>query len=177
MTLAAAACTLLLIDLQQRLMPSIAGGEAVVANAKRLAEAARLLDVPVLATEQNPAGLGGTVAALAPLPSKVLSKNFFDATREATFDGSLPAERPIVVVAGCETHVCVMQTVLGLLRHGRPVALVSDAVGSRREDNRDAALARAKAHGAELVTTEMVVFEWLETSDHPRFRDALRLVK
>ena len=55
--------------------------------------------------------------------------------------------------------------------------LVSDAVGSRREDNRDAALARAKAHGAELVTTEMVVFEWLETSDHPRFRDALRLVK
>jgi nicotinamidase-related amidase len=94
MTLAAAACTLLLIDLQQRLMPSIAGGEAVVANAKRLAEAARLLDVPVLATEQNPAGLGGTVAALAPLPSKVLSKNFFDATREATFDGAVPAAKP-----------------------------------------------------------------------------------
>ena len=83
----------------------------------------------------------------------------------------------MVVVAGCETHVCVMQTVLGLLGQGRSVALVSDAVGSRSEANRDAALARAKAHGAELVTTEMVVFEWLETSDHPRFREALKLVK
>jgi nicotinamidase-related amidase len=69
------------------------------------------------------------------------------------------------------------QTVLGLLESGRRVALVRDAVGSRSEENRDAALARAERHGAELVTTEMVVFEWLETSDHPRFREALRLVK
>jgi nicotinamidase-related amidase len=80
-------------------------------------------------------------------------------------------------VAGCETHVCVMQTVLGLIRRGHPVTLVADAVGSRTEANRDAALARAKAHKAELVTTEMVIFEWLETSDHPRFRETLRLVK
>jgi nicotinamidase-related amidase len=176
-TLAANRSTLLLIDLQRRLMPSIAGGEAVVANARRLAEAARLLDVPVLATEQNPGGLGGNVQEIAALASRTLAKNFFDATREAAFETFLPAARLKVVVAGCETHVCVMQTVLGLLRQGRSVALVSDAVGSRTNANRDAALARAKAHGAELVTTEMVVFEWLETSDHPRFREALQLVK
>jgi nicotinamidase-related amidase len=176
-TLAAAESTLLLVDLQQRLMPSIAGAGAVVANARRLGEAARLLGVPVLATEQNPAGLGGNVAEIAALASRTLAKNFFDATREADFVKFLPPERPRVVVAGCETHVCVMQTVLGLLRSGRKVALVRDAVGSRSETNRDAALARAERHGAELVTTEMVVFEWLETCDHPRFREALRLVK
>jgi nicotinamidase-related amidase len=177
MMLAAARSTLLLIDLQQRLMPSIAGAEGVVLNARRLAEAARLVEVPVLATEQNPAGLGGNVEAIAALASRTLAKNFFDATRESGFEDFLPEDRPMVVVAGCETHVCVMQTVLGLLGQGRSVALVSDAVGSRSEANRDAALARAKAHGAELVTTEMVVFEWLETSDHPRFREALKLVK
>jgi nicotinamidase-related amidase len=176
-TLAADESTLLLIDLQQRLMPSIAGEEAVLANARRLGEAARLMGVPVLATEQNPAGLGANVEAIATLATRTLAKNFFDATREAGFVSFLPPGRPTVVVAGCETHVCVMQTVLGLLRQGRSVALVGDAVGSRTAANRDAALARAKVHGAELVTTEMVIFEWLATSDHPRFREALKLVK
>jgi nicotinamidase-related amidase len=177
MTLAAGSCTLLLVDLQQRLMPAIAGAEAVVANALRLGQAARLLAVPVLATEQNPAGLGGNVPEIAALASRTLPKTHFDATREAAFEAALPTGRDTIVVAGCETHVCVMQTVLGLLGGGRSVALVADAVGSRTAANRDAALARAKAHGAELVTTEMVVFEWLGTCDHPRFREALRLVK
>lgn len=177
MALIASECTLLLIDLQGRLMPAIAGSDAVVENAGRLAEAARLLKVPILATEQNPAGLGGTVEALAALPSAILPKTYFDATREAAFEGFLPPDRPTLVVAGCETHVCVLQTVLGLLEKGRSVALVRDAVGSRREASRDAALERAKAHGAELVTTEMVIFEWLGTSDHPGFREALNLVR
>lgn len=177
MPLAAPSSILLLVDLQQRLMPSIAGADEVVTNAKRLAEAAGLVGVPVLATEQNPEGLGGNVPQIAELASRTLAKNFFDATRETSFDDFLPPDRSTIVVAGCEAHVCVMQTVLGLLDKGRSVRLVRDAVGSRSTANRDAALERAKAHGAELVTTEMVVFEWLETSDHPRFRDALKLVK
>jgi nicotinamidase-related amidase len=176
-TLTADRSVLLLVHLQQRLMPAIAGGGAVVANVRRLAEAARLLGVPVVATEQNPAGLGGTIPALAPLPTRKLEKRFFDATREADFESFLPAGRPAIVVAGCEAHVCVMQTVLGLLDRGRAVSLVADAVGSRSPANRDAALARAARHGAELVTTEMVLFEWLATSDHPRFREVLGLVK
>src|SRR5215208_420717 len=86
--------SVLLVDLQQRLMPAIAGGEAVVANVRRLAEAARLLGVPVVATEQNPAGLGGTIPALAALPTRRLEKRFFDATREADFESFLPAAGP-----------------------------------------------------------------------------------
>jgi nicotinamidase-related amidase len=133
--------------------------------------------VPVLATEQNPAGLGGTVPEIAALASRTLPKNYFDATRERAFDGFLPPGRSAIVVAGCETHVCVMQTVLGLLERRRSTTLVADAVGSRRVENRDAALARARTRGAGIVTTEMVVFEWLETSDHPRFKEVLGLVR
>ncbi len=177
MTLAAQRSILLLVDLQGRLIPAIAEAETLLANVRRLGEAARLLDVPVLATEQNPQGLGSTIADLAALPARTFSKRFFDATREASVAAALPPERPTVVVAGCEAHVCVLQTTLGLLRLGRRVVLVADAVGSRILANLNAALARAKAHGAEIVTTEMVIFEWLETSDHPRFREVLRLVK
>src|SRR5829696_1090802 len=90
-TLTADRSVLLLVDLQQRLMPAIAGGEAVVANVRRLAEAACLLGVPVVATEQNPAGLGATIPALAPFPTRRLEKRFFDATREADFGSFLPA--------------------------------------------------------------------------------------
>lgn len=168
---------LLLIDLQARLMPAIAGHEVVVANALRLAQAARLLGIPVLGTEQNPAGLGPNVTEIREACTDTLSKQFFDATREARWPGFLPAERPDIVVAGCEAHVCVLQTVMGLRRSGTSVRLVRDAIGSRSAASRDAAIARAEAHGAEPVTTEMVIFEWLASAEHPRFREALRLVK
>lgn len=168
---------LLLIDLQQRLMPAIHDGMSVLANAQRLARAARLLQVPVQATEQNPDGLGPTVAEIRPLADAVLVKRFFDATREPAWPAFLPAGRGDVVVTGCEAHVCVVQTVLGLRRLGARVRLVADAVGSRVVANRDAALHRAERAGAELVTTEMVLFEWLSTADHPRFRDVLELVR
>ena len=168
---------LLLIDLQAQLMPAIAGGEAVAANAARLAKAARLLEIPVLATEEHPAGLGGTVPELKALANDTLAKQYFDATREAAWDRFLPSARPDIVVAGCEAHVCVLQSVMGLRRAGHAVRLVCDAIGSRSEANREAAVARAAHYGAEPVTTEMVVFEWLETCDHPAFREALKLVK
>ena len=167
---------LLLIDLQQRLMPSIAGGE----RWSRMCAGLPRRRAPRRAgggKEQNPAGLGGTIPAFAALPARRLDKRFFDATREADFEKLLRAGCPAIVVAGCEADVCVMQTVLGLLYRGRAVSLVADAVGSRSPANRDAALARAARHGAELVTTEMVLFEWLATSDHPRFREVLGLVK
>ncbi len=172
-----ATSVLLLIDFQARLMPAIAEGARAVANARRLAEVARLLGIPVLATEQNPAGLGPNVAELAALTEATLAKQFFDATREAAWAGFLPAGRPHIVVAGCEAHVCVLQTVMGLRRAGTAVQLVADAVGSRTAENRAAALARAEWHGAELVTTEMVVFEWLATAAHAQFKPALKLVK
>jgi nicotinamidase-related amidase len=168
---------LLLIDLQARLMPAIADGRLVIANAVRLGEVARRLAVPVLGTEQNPAGLGPNVAEVRALTAATLAKTHFDATAEATFANFLPQGRPDVVVAGCETHVCVLQTVLGLRRAGRDVRVVRDAVGSRSPANREAALARMERYGAELVTMEMVAFEWLASSDHPAFRDVLNHLK
>jgi nicotinamidase-related amidase len=175
--LTAAGSALLLVDLQQRLMPAIHEGDAVVANAVRLAEGAGLLDVPVCATEQNPAGLGATVEALAAYPQLVLPKTSFGAVAEPGFTTLLPPGTEEVVVAGCEAHVCVLQTVLGLLAARHRVLLVADAVGSRSPVNRDAALDRARRHGAEVVTTEMVLFEWLRDSNHPRFREVQKLIR
>jgi nicotinamidase-related amidase len=175
-TIDASACALLIVDFQARLMPAIHEGEAAVANAKRLLGAATLLDVPVLFTEQNPDGLGRTVPGLTD-GHRVFEKQFFDACREPGFAGTALPDRPALVVAGCEAHVCVLQTVLGLLDLGRRVYLVRDALGSRKAESKETAIARLERHGAEVVTTEMVVFEWLATAQHPRFREALRLLK
>jgi nicotinamidase-related amidase len=177
LTLDRTGSALLLVDFQSRLMPAIADGDAVVANAHRLLDAARLLELPVVVTEQYAKGLGPTVPELDPGPDvAVFHKTSFDACRMPDFLGVLP-DRQALVVAGCETHVCVMQTALGLIDAGRQVFLVRDAVGSRRAENKEAAIRRLERHGAEIVTTEMVIFEWLERIEHPRFRDALALVK
>lgn len=167
---------LLVIDVQVRLMPAIAEGAGVIANTGRLATAARRLDVPVLFTEQNAGGLGPTVPDLAPEPGAAFPKMSFGAARAPGFLDRLPGDRACVVT-GCEAHICVLQTVLGLREAGRRVYVVGDAVGSRRIANRDAALARMASHGAEIVTTEMVVFEWLGTARHPLFREIVKLIK
>ncbi len=169
-------CSLLIVDFQTRLMPAIDQGDVAVANARRLLDAAAILGVPTLTTEQNPPGLGPTVDRLAPDPSARLAKMTFDACREPGFSGRL-ADDHAVVVAGCEAHVCVLQTVLGLIDQGRIVYLARDAVGSRRAESKEAAIRRMERHGAEIVTTEMVVFEWLGTAAHPRFRDVVALIK
>ncbi len=188
MLLTADGAVLLLIDMQQRLMPVIHDQETVVARAVRLAEAARLMDVPVLATEQNPAGLGPTVPPLSAYPQKVLAKTAFSAARDPGLATLLPAAeagalaadaagaREIVVV-GVEAHVCVLQTVLDLLARGQRVAVAADAVGSRDPADKAAALNRARQHGAEIVTSEMVLFEWLRDSQHPKFREVQKLLK
>jgi nicotinamidase-related amidase len=175
--LTASGSALLIIDLQERLMPAIHGGDAVVANTVRLAEGAGLLDVPVCATEQNPTGLGPTVAPVAAYPQMVLAKTSFGAVAEPGFATLLPPNTEEIVVAGCEAHVCVLQTVLGLLAARHRVLLVADAIGSRDPANRDAAIDRMVRHGAEVVTTEMVLFEWLRDSLHPRFRDVQKLIR
>jgi nicotinamidase-related amidase len=173
----AADCALLLIDLQAKLVPAVADGEVVLARAVRLAEAARLLDVPIRATEQYPAGLGPTVPELAGYPAATLAKRGFSAVRDPGFAGLLPDAARQVVVAGCEAHVCVQQTVADLLAAGREVFLAADAVGSRFAEDKRAALERARQHGAQVVTSEMVLFEWLGDSRHPKFRDVQKLLK
>ncbi|MEJ8279954.1 isochorismatase family protein [Pseudonocardia spirodelae] len=166
------AAVLLLVDLQERLVPAVHDGERVVARATRLAEAATLLDVPVIATEQVPDKLGPTVEALAGFPHLVMAKSRFAADDDALF----PPGRREVVVAGVEAHVCVLQTVLELVGPDRRVLVVADAVGSRSPDDEALALQRARAAGAEVVSSEMVLFEWLRDAAHPRFREVQKLL-
>ena len=194
-------CQLVLVDYQQRLMPSIHDAQGVLANAVRLARIAQLLQVPLWATEENPAGLGGTVEPLAGLVAqRVVAKMAFNGAdvllprlqpapkAQGGNARSLPrhlqkaasppaAARDCIVLAGCEAHVCLLQTALGLLEQELEVWVVTDACSSRSERNRDAAFDRLAGAGAELVTTEMVAFEWLGSADHPRFKDVLALVK
>ncbi|MGH7119758.1 MAG: isochorismatase family protein [Acetobacteraceae bacterium] len=166
---------LLLVDFQSRLMPAIEDGGAVLANARRLVDAAQRLGVPLLFTEQNAKGLRPTVPELGAHAGNTAHKMSFDACRAPGFLERLPA-RSDLVVCGCETHVCVLQSVLGLMRAGRRVFLVRDAVGLRRTE-KETAIRRLERNGAEIVTTEMTLFEWLATAEDPRLRAVLALVK
>ncbi|MBS7350670.1 MAG: isochorismatase family protein [Comamonas sp.] len=205
------ASQLLLVDYQDKLMPAIFEGQAALGNALRLAQAARLLQVPVWGTEQNPDKLGPNAPALKALCDRSFSKMSFSAAVESSLLNTLlsgaqpanaarqspsggnarslpkhlrkeaaptPPERPSIVIAGCEAHVCLLQTALSLLEQEElEVWVVTDACSSRTERNRDAAFDRLAGAGAELVTTEMVVFEWLRDCQHPAFRQALALIK
>ena len=170
---------LVLVDYQARLMPAIHGAAEVVANGVLLARAAHLLRIPVLGTEQNPSGLGPNVDEVRAECSRTLSKTHFDACADGLVT-ALHAERAAcehVVVAGCEAHVCMMQTALGLRRAGKHVWVVENACGSRRPSDHRAAMRRLAQAGATIVTLEMVLFEWLGDCRHPRFKDVLALVK
>jgi nicotinamidase-related amidase len=200
MLLEAQESQLVLVDYQQRLMPAVHEGGAVVANAVRLAKLARLFEVPLWVTEENAEGLGPTVDELRPFAAKAIRKMQFSAAdlllerlrsparppqgnaRSLPKHLQRPAQpaetqRASIILAGCEAHVCLMQTALDLLDEELEVWIVTDACGSRTERNRDAAFDRLAGAGAELVTTEMVAFEWLRTAEHPQFRDVLTLIK
>ncbi|MDP3364836.1 MAG: hydrolase [Pseudomonas sp.] len=168
--------TLLLIDLQERLLPAIDGGAAVIEQASWLVRVAQRLHVPVIATEQYPKGLGYTEAGLHELlPGEGLrEKIHFSATAgEGVFDLS-GGERKQFIVCGTETHVCVLQTVMGLLAAGREVFVVDEAVGSRRPRDKALGLARMEGAGAVIVSREMVAFEWLERAGTELFREISR---
>ena len=202
MLLDAQECQLVLMDYQARLMPAMLDATAVVSNAARLAQVAALVQVPVVATEQNPSRLGSTVdglqAALRQARARTLSKMQFSAVEEGLGEWlrpevqapqgnarSLPkhlqkpaaAQRQSIVLAGCEAHICMLQTALDLVEDEFEVWVVTDACTSRTERNRDAAFDRLVSAGVELVTTEMVAFEWLRSAEHPAFKAMLQLVK
>ena len=169
--------SLLIIDLQTRLMPAINQEQTVLQNARRLIDAASILGVNTVFTEQNEKGLGPTVSELLTNnQTTVLHKQYFDTTREGEILSYLPTAHNLIV-AGCEAHVCVLQTVLGLIQADRNIFVVEDATGARSADNKRVAINRMEAHGAEIVTTEMVLFEWLQTSEHEHFKAVLELVK
>jgi nicotinamidase-related amidase len=200
MLLDASQSQLVLIDYQARLMPAIFEAEAVAKNAVRLGRAAQLAGVPVFGTEQSPAKLGQNLPDVRSLCQRTLAKMHFSAVQEGLGEWLRPAvkapqgnarslprhlqkpaavheERNTIVIAGCEAHVCLMQTALELLEDEFDVWVVTDACSSRTERNRDAAFDRLAGAGAELVTTEMAGFEWLRSAEHPRFRDWQALIR
>ena len=166
----------LVIDFQARLTPAIAEGEARMAAARKVLAAARLLGAPIVATEQNPKGLGPTVEGMLAEGELVLSKMTFSAVEAPGFAAAVPEDRDIVMM-GAETHVCVLQTAIDLRARGRRVCVLADAVGSRRPEDREAGLARMAREGVEILTSEMAIFEWLHSCENPRFREAIKLVR
>jgi nicotinamidase-related amidase len=168
--------SLVLIDFQERLMPAIHDADAVIRKALVLGQAARWLSVPVVGTAQSPASLGRTLQEVETLCDEMIDKTSFDACAEPAFVETLDRDRDIAVLAGCEAHVCVLQTAISLAERMR-VMVVADAIGSRAPLNKDIALQRMAAAGVEIVTTEMMVFEWMGHSGHPHFRECLRLIK
>lgn len=179
----AGASALLVVDLQERLGAAMPAKvlNRVVANTRLLGRSAALLEVPTIATEQYPQGLGPTLEAVAeslPDSAPCLAKQAFSCCGDAGVAAALAATgRGQVVVAGMEAHVCVLQTALDLAAAGHGVFVVEDAICSRRLENYQNALDRLRQCGVQVVSAESVVFEWLGDADHPQFRSIQALLR
>lgn len=164
---------LLLIDVQEKLTPLVMNSEKLITNCQWLMQVASELDVPLLATEQYSKGLGKTVEPLRSImPSDTdIDKQHFSCYRDAGFAkiwGGLNKKQAII--SGIETHVCVLQTALDLLSSGVDVYVVVDAVSSRHMQDHQCGLERMRAEGVQLVTREMVFFEWIEQAGTSVFK-------
>lgn len=176
MLIQARTSTLLIIDIQERLFPAIHANAAVLEHSAWLLGIARRLGVPVLATEQYPKGLGPTLPALRDEldEGELLEKVAFSAVNDPGLLQMPGGDRRQFVVCGTEAHVCVLQTVLGLLAEDREVFVVEEALGSRRPQDKALALERMRQAGAVVVSREMVAFEWLERAGTEVFREISR---
>jgi nicotinamidase-related amidase len=178
MNMSAADTGLLVIDVQEKLVPRIRNAAALVQNLGFLIDAARLLDLPVQATEQYPRGLGGTVPELAAkLPERPDKLAFSSCAVPSVVEAFHRAACPKVVVTGIETHVCVLHTVLDLLALDFRVFVPVDAVGARYRLDHEIALRRLEQAGAALTTTEGCLFEWVGGASHPQFKAISALVQ
>ncbi len=169
---------LLVVDVQEKLMPLIAGAARITWNLRRLLDAAEAVGLQVLATEQYPQGLGPTVPELAGRLGTVPAKTSFSCAGCEPFVSSLEASGASkVLVSGVETHVCVQQTALDLIARGYRVYVPVDAVGSRYAIDYETGLRRMESSGATLTTTESALFEWCQQSGTPVFKKISALVR
>ena len=172
---------LVVIDVQDRLLPAIQNQQQIVFNVRRLLEAARVFSVPVVVSEQYPQGLGGTVKELTPyIPegTAVLSKKSFSIYDNDPIRTEIDSrKRSQIILCGIEAHVCVLQSAFDLLRTGHEVYVVTDAVGSRFIHDQKTALRRCETSGMILTTVESLLFEWCRTAEHPQFKEISRLAK
>lgn len=175
---------LLIIDAQERLAAVMRKDDlaVTVANINRLVEAARVLEIPIISTEQYPKGLGPTVEAVRTnLPDDVVptQKTCFSCCTASGFEHNLSREpdRRQVIMVGMEAHICIIQTASGLQRWGYQVFVAADAVCSRHPGNRDNALERMRHCGIHVTNTESIAFEWVGDSTHEKFKQVSRLFK
>lgn len=175
--------TLLIVDVQERLLPAMAEREEVERRCLTLLKAAKALDVPVTVSEQYPKGLGRTVPGLAAElgNAPVFEKLAFSCWRDPAMKDHMiahhEAQRPLVILAGIEAHVCVMQTAADLSAAGFGVFAVADAMSSRASSSHALALDRIRQSGAAVVNTEMVAFELLGQAGTPEFKALSALVR
>lgn len=175
--------TLLLVDMQERLLPAMTGGAEAEARCAILLKAARALNVPVTVSEQYPKGLGNTVPGLraetgtAPVFEKLAFSCWKDRPLKDHLIRHHEAGRPLVILAGIEAHVCVMQTAADLSAAGFGVLAVADAMASRAASSHALALERMRQHGVQVVNAEMVVFELLAQAGTPQFKALSALVR
>ncbi|HYJ58909.1 MAG TPA: hydrolase [Methyloceanibacter sp.] len=175
---------LLLIDVQDRLLGAISGKDRVVERCVRLVRAARLLGIPITLSEQYPQGLGPTVDPIREAVANagfVVDKVEFSCMRSEPLRDRLHElrrqGRPQIVIGGIEAHVCVLQTAIDLEAQGFEAFVVADAIGSRSKVNRKLAINRLAKAGADVVDSEMVLFEWLERAGTPEFKELQTLIK
>jgi len=169
---------LLVVDVQEKLIPLIPVADQMIDNCRRLITGSGILDVPVFATEQYPKGLGATVSPLNELLGDIPEKLRFSCS-EALQWGTASQQtddRFKIVVAGIEAHVCVQQTVLDLIASGFQVYVPADAIASRKKLDWQIALDRMSTSGATITTTESVLFEWCEVAGTPEFKQISKLI-
>jgi len=175
-------CALIVVDIQEKLLPPIWEKERLVRNAQLLIRLAGILKIPALVSTQYMKGLGNTVPEVAALlpDTPSIDKMMFSCFGSEVFCSllkRLPGQRTTVLLCGMETHICVMQTALGALREGYLVHVASDAVSSRTELNWRIGLERMRAAGAILSSTEMMIYELLRSSGAPAFKELLPYLK
>lgn len=175
-------CALLVIDIQEKLLPPIFQKEQLVRNAQLLIRAAGILNIPVLVSTQYAKGLGGTVPEVASLlaGTQAIDKTLFSCFGSDAFCGTLrrlPGQRTTLLLCGMESHICVTQTALAALREGYLVHVASDAVSSRTEWNWKIGLERMRSAGAVISSTEMMIYELMRESSSAAFKELLPYLK
>jgi len=172
---------LFIIDIQERLLKAVFDRSTVQSKSEVLVKTAKILNIPVIITEQYPKGLGETVQTIKETLGeeiKIFEKNFFSALKNEEIEKSIKESgRKQILVMGIETHICVNQTVADLIKAGYEVFVVTDACGSRTETEYLAGIERMKNHGAQMITTEIALFEWLKSSKHEHFKEIQSLIK
>ena len=170
---------LVVVDVQGKLAQLMHDKDVLFRNIQILIRAAHILDIPILWCQQCPNALGPTIPEIAGLLAdrEPINKSAFSCCGAEEFNSQLnKSARRQILLCGIETHVCIYQTVIDLLRKGFEVSVIADAVSSRALENKQIALQRMAAENANLYCTEMALFELLRTAEHPRFREIAKLI-